>query len=166
MKTLIPLLLTLTATGSAVAQTCAANVKRTAPDSRYELQNGGAEVWDKQTDLVWQRCSLGQSWNGSACTGMAVGHTWQQALEAAQAAGGGWLLPNKRELHSLVERGCYKPAINLTLFPNTPTDDWYWSSSSFAGLGEYAWMVYFGNGDDHRDVKYYDHSVRLVRARQ
>ena len=166
MKMLIPLLLTLTATGAAVAQTCPANVKRTAPDSRYEVQNGGAEVWDKQTDLIWQRCSLGQSWDGSACTGAAVGHTWQQALEAAKAAGGGWLLPNQRELHSLVERGCNNPAINLTLFPNTPTNEWFWSSSSAAGDGDNAWSVRFHDGYGGDVSKPNGFYVRLVRARQ
>jgi hypothetical protein len=165
MKTLIPLLLTLTATGAALAQTCPANVKRSAPDSRYELQNSGAEVWDKQTDLIWQRCSLGQSWDGSTCTGAATRHTWQQALEAAKAAGGGWALPNKRELSSLVERGCYNPAINNMAFPNTPSS-WYWSSSSVAGYGGYAWYVHFYDGYDGYGHKYSGYYVRLVRARQ
>ncbi len=165
MKRLIFCLLAATLTGHALAQTCPANVKRTAPDSRYELQNGGAEVWDKQTDLIWQRCSLGQSWDGSACTGAATRHTWQQALEAAKAAGGGWALPDKRELQSLVERGCNNPAINSTVFPNTPSS-WFWSSSSVAGYGGTAWGVGFYYGNDPNDLKDYGSYVRLVRARQ
>ncbi len=165
MKRLIPGLLATALTGHALAQTCPANVKHTAPDSRYDLQSGGAEVWDKQTDLIWQRCSLGQSWDGSACTGSPTGHTWQQALEAARAAGGGWALPDKRELQSLVERGCYNPAVNSTVFPNTPSS-WYWSSSSVAGYGDYAWYVLFNYGGDSPDAKHFDYYVRLVRARQ
>ena len=165
MKRLLFGLLAATLAGHALAQTCPANVKRTAPDSRYELQNSGAEVWDKQTDLIWQRCSLGQSWDGSSCTGAATGHTWQQALEAARAAGGGWALPDKRELQSLVERGCYNPAVNITVFPNTPSSG-YWSSSSVAGYGDYAWLVYFYGGYDYGGGKDYDNYVRLVRARQ
>ncbi len=165
MKRLIPGLLAATLTGHALAQTCPANVKRTAPDSRYELQNSGAEVWDKQTDLIWQRCSLGQGWDGSGCTGTPTGHTWQQALEAAKAAGGGWALPDKRELQSLVERGCYNPAVNSTVFPNTPSS-WYWSSSSVAGYGGNAWAVYFYGGADYGGAKDDDSYVRLVRARQ
>ena len=165
MKRLIPGLLAAVLTGHALAQTCPANVKRTAPDSRYELQNGGAEVWDKQTDLIWQRCSLGQSWDGSSCTGAATGYTWQQALEAARAAGGGWALPDKRELQSLVERGCNNPAVNSTFFPNTPSSG-YWSSSSVAGHGGHAWNVGFDGGYDYHDGKYNDYYVRLVRARQ
>jgi hypothetical protein len=165
MKRLLFGLLAATLAGHALAQTCPANVKRTAPDSRYELQNSGAEVWDKQTDLIWQRCSLGQSWDGSSCTGAATGHTWQQALEAAKAAGGGWALPNKRELQSLVERGCYNPAVNITVFPNTASS-WYWSSSSVAGNGDYAWGVAFDDGYDGLDYKGNGYYVRLVRARQ
>ena len=165
MKRLIPGLLAAVLTGHALAQTCPANVKRTAPDSRYELQNSGAEVWDKQTDLIWQRCSLGQSWDGSSCTGAATGHTWQQALEAARAAGGGWALPDKRELQSLVERGCYNPAVNSNVFPNTPASG-YWSSSSVAGYGDGGRGVHFDYGYGTRDLKGGDHYVRLVRARQ
>ena len=42
MKRLLFGLLAATLAGHALAQTCPANVKRTAPDSRYELQNSGA----------------------------------------------------------------------------------------------------------------------------
>ena len=52
--------------------------KITTPDSRYELLNAGAEVRDTMTNLVWQRCRLGQHWNGSDCTGVAVKYTWQK----------------------------------------------------------------------------------------
>ena len=164
MKQLITGLLTVMLSGHAIAQVCPANVKRTAPDSRYEVQNSGAEVWDKQTDLVWLRCSLGQNWDGSTCTGVATNHTWQQALEAVKTVGGVWALPDKRELQSLVERGCYDPAINISVFPNTPSY-WYWSSSSVAGSG--AWGVGFDDGGDGGyDVKYGARYVRLVRPRQ
>ncbi|MDO8330540.1 MAG: DUF1566 domain-containing protein [Fluviicoccus sp.] len=167
MKRFIPVLLAVTLSGHAFSQTCPANVKRTTPASRYELQNSGAEVWDKQTDLVWQRCSLGQSWDGSTCAGAPTRHTWQQALEAATAAGGGWMLPDKRELQSLVERGCFNPAINITVFPNT-LSSWYWSSSSVASYSEFAWFVGFYNGIDnyHYELKSHEHYVRLVRTRQ
>ncbi len=150
--------------GHALAQECPANVKRTAPDSRYETLNGGAEVWDKQTNLVWQRCSLGQSWNGSTCAGVATAHTWRQALEAANASGGGWLLPNHRELLSLVEWGCQNPVINTMTFPNT-VGDGYWSSSSIAGAGENAYFVGFNGGLYSWALKTGGNYVRLVRSR-
>ncbi|MCX8521150.1 MAG: DUF1566 domain-containing protein, partial [Rhodoferax sp.] len=69
------------------------------------FNQNGAEVTDRRTGLVWARCSLGQSWNGSTCTGTASTHTHEQALAQAQTAnvGGasGWRLPNVKELASL-----------------------------------------------------------------
>ena len=35
----------------------------------------GAEVIDSRTGLIWARCSVGQSWDGSACTGNANRYT-------------------------------------------------------------------------------------------
>ena len=43
---------------AAQAQTCNTAMPRKAPDSRYTVQAGGAEVQDTQTGLIWQRCSL------------------------------------------------------------------------------------------------------------
>lgn len=172
MKRLIPGLLATALTGHAFAQTCPANVMRTAPDSRYDLLNGGAEVWDKQTGLVWQRCSLGQSWDGNVCTGVAARYTWQQALEVAKAAGGGWTLPDIRELRSLVERGCYNPAVNIMAFPSTPLSwpsSWHVASSPVAGYGRGAWFVNLADGSDGHggfDSKHFASSVRLVRNLQ
>ena len=127
----------LTATFSQ-AQTCQTNIKNKTPDSRYQLLNNNSEVKDLKTGLIWQRCSLGQTWRGTTCTGTASQYTWQQALQAAKDAGNGLTLPNIKELSSLANRACYNPAINDTFFPNTPFDSGndyygaYWSSSPVA----------------------------------
>jgi hypothetical protein len=65
------------------AQTCNPNTARTAPDTRYSAINDGAEVKDIVTRLIWQRCSLGQRWNGKTCLGTAAAHSWAKAQEAA-----------------------------------------------------------------------------------
>ncbi len=107
---------------------CSEHFKITLPDSRYKLLNNGTEVKDKETGLIWRRCSLGQSWNGKTCTGTAKSYNWQQALSKAQSLGHGYRLPNIKELYSLVEERCDDPSINLNMFPNTPSLT-YWSSS-------------------------------------
>lgn len=131
----------------AQAQTCNPNIVRTAPDSRYELVvgSGGSEVLDKKTGLIWQRCSLGQTWNGTTCTGAAIRHTWTDALAQAKSLGNGYRLPNIRELKSLTERACMEPAINSKFFPNT-TNDGYWSASPYGGDDNSAWYVYVDYG--------------------
>ncbi|MCB1660116.1 MAG: DUF1566 domain-containing protein, partial [Pseudomonadales bacterium] len=145
------------------AQTCNANIARTAPDSRYELVNNGTEVKDTQTNLIWQRCSLGQTWNGSSCTGTAATYNWTNALQTAANMGSGWHLPNIKELSSLVERACYNASINETYFPNT-ISGYYWSSSPVPYNSNYAWFVNFSNGsDNHHGYKGNNDYVRLVR---
>jgi hypothetical protein len=167
MQKFIYLTLTVCIVSAAQAQTCNPNIVRTAPDSRYELVmgSGGSEVLDKQTGLIWQRCSLGQTWNGTACTGAASTHTWTEALAKAKAVGNGYRLPNIRELKSLTEKACFEPAINSTFFPNTVSEG-YWSASPDAGYNTYAWVVGFGGGNAGGSGKNGNYYVRAVRAGQ
>ncbi len=164
MKNILKLAALLVATSHSHAQTCNANITRSAPDSRYELLNNNTEVKDSKTGLIWQRCSLGQTWSGSSCTGTASTYNWTNALQTAANMGNGWRLPNIKELASLVEEACYNPSINETYFPNT-ISSYYWASSPVANSSHYAWVVYFYDGGDN----YFndgDHYVRLVRASQ
>lgn len=124
----------------------------------------GAEVTDKRTGLVWARCSVGQTWNGSTCSGSASTYTHEAALAYAQSQSG-WRLPNRRELFSLADRGCASPAIDGMAFPNTPSS-LYWSSSPSVGNSSYAWYVSFYDGYVYYGNRYYGYAVRLVRASQ
>ena len=158
-------LMALTATLSH-AQTCNPNIVLSAPDSRYQLVNDNTEVKDTQTGLIWQRCSLGQTWSGSSCTGTAATYNWANALQTAKNMGNNWRVPNVKELDSLVEEACYNAAINETFFPATQINNYYWSSSPVAGDSNFAWVVYFGSGGDSVNVKNYYYYVRLVRSSQ
>jgi hypothetical protein len=125
----------------------------------------GAEVTDQRTGLVWARCSVGQSWSGSACTGTAITLTHESALAHAQSQSG-WRLPNVKELASLADKGCQSPAIDSVAFPNTP-GNWYWTSSPYVGGSVFAWSVYFNEGSVNGGVyRYSNVQVRLVRASQ
>ncbi|MFW5452885.1 DUF1566 domain-containing protein [Thioalkalivibrio sulfidiphilus] len=141
----------------------------TTPMSEFALHEDGTTT-HVTTGLVWMRCSLGQTWNGTTCTGSASTYTWQQALQAVADlnSGGGfaghtdWRLPNKNELNSIVERKCYEPAINGAIFPATPAD-WYWSSSPYADDATGAWNVSFNGGCVLASPKTELDRVRLVR---
>ena len=143
----------------------------TCPSTAGRFVAKGLEVTDSQTGLVWQRCSVGQSWNGSTCTGNASSYTYEGALAYAKIQNTtdsvtGWRLPNVKELASLADKGCQNPAIDRTAFPATPSS-WYWTSSTYAGNSQLAWAVDFLNG-------YFGYNygrgnylrVRLVRASQ
>jgi hypothetical protein len=163
------LCLALAAGGALAAQTCKyGSIPATAPASRF-IDNGDGTVTDKATDLQWKRCSEGQDWDGATCTGSATGYNWQGALQRADGADyagkGDWRLPNLNELASIVERACYEPAIDLAVFPGTPSA-WFWSSSPWAGYADFAWLFAFDVGEDGAHYMYTDIPVRLVRGGQ
>lgn len=144
------------------AQTVNPNIQATTPESKF-TDNGDGTVTDLVTGFMWKK--------SHEPTGI---YTWQGALQMAQAVntGGGfagytdWRVPNAKELRSIVEEKCYDPAINLSVFPETPSD-YFWTSSPDAEVGAYAWIVNFRWGGDAMDNKDNTHHyVRLVRGGQ
>ena len=151
----------------AYAQTCPPGNERVAPNNRY-TNHGNGTVTDSKTALMWKQCGEGQS--GASCTGTLTNQVWQTALNTANNSTFAnyidWRLPSSKELQSLVETGCHSPAINITLFPNTPST-FFWTSTTLAPNAFRAWVVYFGNGFvNDVSVKSGNLGVRLVRAGQ
>lgn len=151
----------------------------------YFTNKEGNLIWDKATNLVWQRCSVGQTWDGKTCAGEAKKFTFD---EAQKQAGNGWRVPTIRQLASLIRcsdgkfkdavdvgdggtaiprvcpDGSKKPTIDPVAFPQTPSS-LFWSTSS-VGNSNSARDAYFEDGyigSAERD----NHSrVRLLRASQ
>lgn len=148
------------------AQICVSDIVETTPITNF-LDNGNGTVTDLTTGLMWMQCSLGQTWSNGACVGDADTLTWQQALQQAHgyefADTDGWRLPNIKELTTLSERSCVRPAINETLFPNTPSDD-YWTSTPSLSDAERAWVVAFFNSSNSIKQKQLFVFARLVRT--
>ena len=130
MKHFIISLLAL-ASASAIAQECSVDIARSAPDTRFVLNDEGS-VRDQVTGLTWMRCRLGKTWNkiDKTCDGGAQGFLWQSVLTTIEAINDPnsnhalhqfsgmeqWRLPNIKELHSLTEVACYGPAMNTKTF--------------------------------------------------
>ena len=133
-----------------------------AQAARYSFSAEGSEVTDAQTGLIWHRCSEGQTWGATTCTGTVAPYSNEAALAQAKTQAG-WRLPNFKELSSLVDKSRVSPSIDVTAFPGTPSN-WFWSSSPYAGNASYAWNVIFGYGYVNLSYyrTYYSH-VRLVR---
>ena len=154
------------------AQTIKDYIRNDWPDNRYTVHGDGT-VTDNKTNLMWKVCSEGQTWSSPAtCSGTATRHNWQQALELADSAiyplisgFNDWRLPNIAELRSLVAKDRSYPTINLTVFPNTPTN-YFWSSSPNASSSDDARIVYFYEGRGGYSLRYATGRVRLVRAGQ
>lgn len=137
---------------------------QTQTQTRYTYSTAGDEVTDSKTGLIWRRCSEGQTWSGSTCTGTAATYTHEQALAQAQAQAGtaGWRLPNVKELTSIANKTLVNPAIDSTAFPVT-SSEWYWSSTPYVSGSSGAWGVYFANGYVGYDYRDNGDLVRLVR---
>lgn len=147
-------------------QDCNDRVPANTPNSRFTV-NADNTVTDLATGLMWQRCTIGQS--GTDCSGGRKTYMqWNIALETAEndttAGYSDWRLPNIKELTSIIERRCYEPAINLDIFPNTPTAGLYWSSSPFAQSNISVWIAYSEYGYDYEANKRDYNVVRLVRS--
>jgi hypothetical protein len=157
--------------------------------ARYQNNLNGT-VTDIQTNLMWMRCSVGQTWNGETCTDEAEEFTWKRAkkLTANFAGYSDWRISMIEELRTLVycssgkpdyfnpdavndpddfdcEGEYQKPTIVQAAFPNTP-DTWFWSGSPRANYSDYAWYVNFSNGNAYDSTRGNDLHVRLVRGGQ
>lgn len=113
----------------AAPQVCNDSIPPSTPESRFEFLDNGNEVKDLITGLIWQRCPAGRSWTGTGCSGIAIRYDWASAL--ALGDGTEWRLPNIKELESISEVSCSRPAFNLSIFPGTPHSEFsrLWSST-------------------------------------
>ncbi|MFF5085046.1 sigma-70 family RNA polymerase sigma factor [Actinoplanes sp. NPDC000266] len=97
----------------------------------------GETVHDTVTGLVWQR--------GFSKDALP----WAQAKQYCadlDLAGGGWHLPTRIELTSIVDHGRYQPAIDVDAFPGTPPK-FFWSSTPWVvSPGWAAWTFNFFEG--------------------
>jgi hypothetical protein len=122
-------------------------------DCSHELVvNDDGTVTDATTGLVWQSAleDINYDWNGANtyCAGLTL-------------AGGGWRLPDRSELESLVDYTTTYPTINSDVFPDT-RDAYFWTSSVEPGVTDAAWVVDFGCGNPSIQYRSTTSRVRCV----
>jgi hypothetical protein len=132
-------------------------------EGRFVVSADGQEVTDTQTKLIWQRCAVGQKWDGKTCAGKAT----KVALADAKAMGAKMTpasrVPTKDELKGLVDKSVKKIVIDKAAFPGTP-GALFWAIKPDATDNLGAWVVDFRNGKVFGNTHKAKYFVRLVRA--
>ncbi len=113
---------------------------------------GAGFVTDNVTNLAWEQPF-------STAT-----FTLPNANKFCADKGGGWRLPTLVELYSLVDFTKSNPSIDTGVFPNTPSDTAFWTSSAVANNTSSAWSLGFSIGSTFRDFEGYPNLVRCVRT--
>ena len=138
-----------------------------ADDSRFVTREH--IVVDLERQIEWLRCSVGQRWNGSECSGNIVNLSLDMVPKALEIAneqlGAGWRLPSKAELKSIVCNECPSPKIDKEIFPNTDNAP-YWTGDQSIFNSKFYVSVNFHTGFSfNRFSPIKELAVRLVRDR-
>jgi hypothetical protein len=163
-------LIGLLMTGGVAAQCAAGNLNASVPASAplaEFAERADGTLRHHRTRLVWQRCALGQTWDGAGCVGSPTTLNWSDALDAAdghvQADSDDWCLPNRNELASILKLRCFSPALDAGAFPDAPVTP-FWTSTPASVESDQAWVVDFLDGAETRQAIDSLQGVRLVRG--
>jgi hypothetical protein len=118
---------------------------------------GDGTVRDDVTCLVWQRSPAPDAHSFTAA---------KAYCEGLDLAGGGWHLPSRIELTSIIDASRSGPAIDTGAFPGTPVA-FFWTSSAWAVTSEplRAWIINFYEGlASNGAFQSGEYRVRCVRS--
>jgi DNA-directed RNA polymerase specialized sigma24 family protein len=125
------------------------------PESYTDLGNG--TVRDNVTCLVWQRTPAPGTYSFTSAKAYCAGLT---------LAGGGWQLPTRIQLMSIVDPAHSGPAIDTTAFPGTPAQ-YFWTSSPWFVTSSplHAWLFNFYEGmESNAGLETGTYQVRCVQS--
>jgi Protein of unknown function (DUF1566) len=137
----------------------------TRSQTRFVLRAG--EALDTKTGLIWQRCSLGMTWDTKrGCLGEMLSVGLDEAIKKARELGGNWRVPSGPELESLIDRSCGGPVVDVSVFPDIAKDEDgeadYWTTNPVGTANLYYFFDFVtGQADGH--TRGFQLSARLVR---
>jgi hypothetical protein len=139
-------------------QDAALRVGASWPEPRFLCQD--KTVLDQLTGLMWTK--------DASLTHFPL--LWQEALtfvedmNRSKALGyGGWRLPNRKELFSLVSHSRVKPSLPSPHPFQSVFSGYYWTSTTCIRLPGQAWYVHFGGGRVFKGMKHGSYMVWPVR---
>ena len=147
---------------------CNKGSKLTTPSNFFIV--AGNEVHDTRTQLMWSRCPVGMTSQGTQCKGAAKLMSLVEAERYARERGDGWRLPTINELLGIVEQRCSNPAINTKIFPGVielyEGKAKYWSRTPYQDVPTLFYNVDFLDGSVDANSQGIAMGVRLVRNKQ
>jgi len=125
-----------------------------SPDT-FVVSADGDTVSDTRNGLEWQRIPNPLYYKYSDA---------EDYCAKLVLAGTGWRLPTKAELESLVDYGQYDPAIDQTMFLDTPSNAGFWTSSPRRDGADTVWSVESSSGGSDGIPKSSPNPLRCVRS--
>lgn len=151
----------------AQAQICQNTISTSASSVFFETTDSET-LADKRMDIVWSRCSVGQQWQNGQCVGIPILLNFSAAQREVEKSADPekfrWRMPTVSELSLLVELSCHSPAIDLDLFPDTPSGS-FWTRTRFVNKTKHHWQIQFRFGANHAGKDSSEAYLRLVRNR-
>lgn len=126
--------------------------------TRSYVDNANGTVTDAVTGVIWQK-------------GYKADLTWYEAqsyCDMLTLSSYKWRLPLTHELKSLIDYGRSDPAIDITAFPDTPSE-WFWAAKH-SGLDDVAsgkeasWIINFFDGFVEYTYRTNLYNVRCVKV--
>lgn len=150
-----------------ISQSIAGCYGRTNARAQTRFVLRGREAIDTRTGLIWQRCSLGTTWDGKhGCVGEILSVGLDEADTKAQEFGRNWRVPSGQELESIIDRSCGSLVVDVSVFPDLRKVEHdeadYWTTSP-VGTANLYWFFDFTNGQADGHTRGFHLAVRLVR---
>lgn len=130
-----------------------------------QLTDAGESVQDTTSGLVWQRCSRGQTFDGSSCSAGETTHIWTEAVSycnGLSTGGRSWHLPTAEEFNLIGNNSTSLPALDPIYFPGQPASVQYWSATEQADDSSSALQYWAANGDRTFSLKSTSRYVRCI----
>lgn len=134
------------------------------PNPRF-TDNGDGTVTDNLTQLIWLKdayCSGTGTWTQALTDCNALAHGSCELSDDSSA--GDWRLPNVKELQSMIDYSQLNPALPSGHPFTNVQSDYYWSSNTYAGYTDSAWVMYMYYGYVSSYIKTDSYSVWPVRG--